>query len=853
MIIARIDNELTPRTPYRRGRSFKGLLSYLFNGARHEPHPERVLHAETVNIWSDLRDAAHEMASTWEARFRLMQAEGLLPKNGADNKAPVYHFVISWRADEDPPDPKGMADHAKQLLQLLGLGEHEAVLVVHGDTANPHIHVIANTVHPITGRTASLRFDKRIMQDYAARYEDLRERIVCKARFRDRGAEGQPRNRRVNRPRWTREADAVREAKSTLLPSVVLEQLTRNASTFTPAQLARAITAATVTPREFTALMAALMASPDLIRLEDDDKHIRYSTRTQKETEDRLADAAVGLAGDIGHPVTTSALATALSSFSGTDQAGTRAALQHLLDERGLSIVVGYAGAGKSTLLRTAANAWNKSGYRMRGLALAGRAAEGLEADAGISSGTIAAFLLALDNGTTTLSKRDVLVIDEAGMVGSRQLERVLSSARSAGAKVVLVGDPEQLQAIEAGGPFRYLVETFDHARLSTVWRQRTEWMRTATRQLAEGATEAAFTAYERNGSVRSHGTSDEAINAILDEWQEGRDAGMSQLILTATNADARAINSAARERLKALGVLGRDHGFELADESLSLAVGDRILFRKNDRTLKVKNGTTGIVTAIDGGNIVVAIDGTPPRAIRVDLATYPHVTHGYAVTIHKSQGATVDRAFILASPLMDRHSAYVALSRHRTEVALHWSEDRFADRAAVVRRLSRARLKDVTLDYEEALALSASAIIKAARNKTASEIGSWARLYDTQRRERAHYESIGPLRRAFWLATNAHRLIRARATTLDALHAKERRDLAAALKQARNKPKNRRGPRVSASEVLMGRKNSSRATQQARPSTEDILMGTATTSSSRDQTARRPRGRRDPLGPTLH
>jgi hypothetical protein len=183
MIVARIDNQITPRTPFRRGRSFKGALAYLLLGARDAADPGRVLHAETLNILSDLECAAHEMATTWEGRFRLMAAAGLTPANGSSNTAPVYHLVLSWRADEDPPAPPEMADLGKQLLQLLGLGEHEAVLVAHGDTANPHLHIIANTVHPITGRTAPLGYDKRIMQGFAARYEELRGKVVCEGRF----------------------------------------------------------------------------------------------------------------------------------------------------------------------------------------------------------------------------------------------------------------------------------------------------------------------------------------------------------------------------------------------------------------------------------------------------------------------------------------------------------------------------------------------------------------------------------------------------------------------------------------------------------------------------------------------
>ena len=796
MIVARVDNDISARTPYQRGRSFKGALNYLLHGHKDTArNPTRVVYAETVNIWSDIRDAAHEMAETWANRFLLMQYHGHRKGGGRDNHAPVYRFVISWSRDEDAPSPEEMAAHARQILHLIGLGEHEAVLVVHGDTDNPHIHVVANTVHPVTGRTARINFDKAAMQRYAARYEELNGNVVCKGRVRPdardafnaaSGVSGS--GRRLNRRQWEREQAHLIEARRAALPSLILEELTRHHSTFTSAEIARAVTDATSTPAEFAQISALVLASPELIKLEAPSGDTRYTTRAQKAAEERLAENAGRLAGTIRHKVSPAALVTALRTFAGPDQEATIAALAHLLDERGLSVIVGYAGAGKSTLLKSAADAWKASGYTVRGLALAGRAAEGLEADADIEAGTIAAFLMALDRGAVSLSARDVIVIDEAGMVGSRQLDRVLHAIREAGAKAVLVGDPEQLQAIDAGGAFRYLVDHYDHMRLSKIWRQQADWMKAATVSLAEGRTRGALEAYDAHGMVQGHADKAEAITSILDQWQAGRDRGGTQIILTATNADAAEINRAARERLKAAGALAIDHEFMTADGPMMFAAGDRVLFRKNDRRLAVKNGTSGTVVDIGHGIITVAIDGRPPRIIKVDPAVYAHIGHGYAVTIHKAQGATVDRAFVLASRYMDRHAAYVALSRHRDRVSFHWTRDQFADWQAVTRTLGRARLKDTTLDYKTVIRQGIEQIIATAgtSESTATQTALWAQLYDRQRGEAAAYATMSAVRRAFWLAANLGRFAKAGVVTLAKLHERERRRLAADLQSAR-------------------------------------------------------------------
>jgi len=160
---------------------------------------------------------------------------------------------------------------------------------------------------------------------------------------------------------------------------------------------------------------------------------------------------------------------------------------------KGLASVVGYAGSGKSAMLGVAREAWERQGYQVRGAALSGIAAEGLEGGSGIASRTIASMEYQWEQGRELLGPRDVLVIDEAGMIGTRQMERVLSEAERAGAKVILVGDAEQLQAIEAGAAFRALAERHGAAEINEVRRQHEDWQRDATRALATGRTGEAI------------------------------------------------------------------------------------------------------------------------------------------------------------------------------------------------------------------------------------------------------------------------------------------------------------------------------------------------------------------------
>ncbi len=144
--------------------------------------------------------------------------------------------------------------------------------------------------------------------------------------------------------------------------------------------------------------------------------------------------------------------------------------------------MVGYAGSGKSAMLGIAREAWEAEGYTVRGAALSGIAAENLASGSGIAARTLASLEHQWGQGRDVLTARDVLVIDEAGMIGSRQMERVLGAAKDAGAKVVLVGDPEQLQAIEAGAAFRSIAERHGAVEITEIRRQHLDWQRDATR-----------------------------------------------------------------------------------------------------------------------------------------------------------------------------------------------------------------------------------------------------------------------------------------------------------------------------------------------------------------------------------
>ncbi|MBI1365245.1 MAG: Ti-type conjugative transfer relaxase TraA [Alphaproteobacteria bacterium] len=490
-------------------------------------------------------------------------------------------------------------------------------------------------------------------------------------------------------------------------PSVAFDAITHQQSTFTRRDMAMFAHRHSDGIEQFNTVMCALRGAPDLVELGKDERgEDRFTTRDMIETEQRLHRAAERMAERERHEVDDKDRETALARAEarGLVLSGEQAeALTHVTDGRDLGVVVGYAGTGKSAMLGVAREAWEAAGYEVRGVALSGIAAENLESGSGIASRTIASLEHGWGQGRDLLTSRDVLVIDEAGMVGTRQLERVLSHAAEAGAKVVLVGDPQQLQSIEAGAAFRSIFERHGGAEIGEVRRQREDWQRDATRDLATGRTGDAIHAYDAYGMVHAAATREQARDDLIDRWDRDRQASphKSRIILTHTNAEVRTINEAARERLRAAGDLGDDVRIMVERGERSFASGDRVMFLRNERGLGVKNGTLGTVVEVGERSMTVRTDDG--RNVSFDLKDYDRIDHGYAATIHKAQGMTVDRTHVLATPGLDAHGSYVALSRHRDDMDLHYGHDDFADQDRLIRTLSRDRAKDMASDYERA------------------------------------------------------------------------------------------------------------------------------------------------------
>ncbi|QRF54567.1 Ti-type conjugative transfer relaxase TraA (plasmid) [Rhizobium rosettiformans] len=493
-------------------------------------------------------------------------------------------------------------------------------------------------------------------------------------------------------------------------PRIVLDLVTREKSVFDERDIAKILHRYVDDAARFQGLMTRIIQHPDILRLDQERidftsgmrRPARVTTRQMIRLEARMASRANWLSEKSAFDVGRARLEKALSHFPRLSDEQ-KAAISHVTAASRIALVIGRAGAGKTTMMKAAREVWEAAGYQVVGAALAGKAAEGLEKEAGIASRTLSSWELRWDRGRNLLDEKTIMVLDEAGMVSSKQMALLLEQATLRGAKLVLIGDPEQLQPIEAGAAFRAIADRIGYAELETIYRQYEPWMREASLDLAHGHVENAVSSYVKHGRVMGSETKAEAVRRLIADWERDYDPGCSGLILAHLRRDVRLLNQLARQRLVERGFVEPGHSFKTEEGIRLFAAGDQIVFLKNDASLGVKNGLLAKVVTAGPGFVTAEIGaGEDRRLVRIDERLYRNLDHGYATTIHKSQGATVERVKVLASLSLDRHLTYVAMTRHRQELHVYYGIRSFSKAGGLGRVLSRKNTKETTLDYEE-------------------------------------------------------------------------------------------------------------------------------------------------------
>ncbi len=542
--------------------------------------------------------------------------------------------------------------------------------------------------------------------------------------------------------------------------------------------IARGLPAATVR----RSVERVLGESPEIVRLGSHRGEERYATREMMALEKKLLAVVDTLRADARHKLRETTVESvikkhekAAESFlkrqAGLTDEQRRAIIDEqgrvvrtaLLQGSGVAVITGLPGTGKTHTLKMIREAAGMEGYELVGAAVAGKAARGLEDGSGIKSRSAEALLrrleaTALDEAKhhlrqtaraalkkptykyerVKLTPKSILVIDEAGMVDTAKMLRLLGHAQKAGSKVILVGDPDQIQPIGPGAPLRHLAERVGEAActLTTITRQRDEWQRNAILDIRRGDAEKALNAYAERGLVQVERDRQAAVKALVEQWKKdgGAKKPKDHLIIASQQKDVDRLNRMAQEARRGAGLLtgfrariGRKH-FYLGTPQVRLADGNRLY--EGDRVLFTRNAGPGIVVppkpiarvltarrpreGVNNGDLgtVLRIDEVKKRlTVRFDDQKKPvtisykyyqeDLALGYALTTHKCQGVTCENALVLVGgPMQDREMSFVQASRARGVTRF------FADRLEagpnlekLVGQFGKSRAKDLAHD----------------------------------------------------------------------------------------------------------------------------------------------------------
>ena len=444
-------------------------------------------------------------------------------------------------------------------------------------------------------------------------------------------------------------------------------------------------------------------------------------------------------------------------------------AFEFLASGGDVACIIGRPGVGKSYMLAPVNDFYQAQGCRVLGASLSGKVAKQLQTDAGIESSTIASLTARLLSGRLALTAKDILIIDEAGMVDFANLSFLVNKAREASAKLILVGDPDQLKPIKKGAIFKGIAARIGSFSMIDIKRQRHAGDRNASIALAQGKVQEALSHYHEKKAlfIADSSTDESASDRALDSWQrtiQASDDLKNSIILAHANTTIEDLNQGARALLlkkglldansalfvrekkqettqlacgqritithtdNALGLVGGASGcvvsvskstikIRLQDERIinvpahlkryieptrqhdfSIAAGERVLFKKGDQKIGVKNGDIGSVISIKGAEFTARLDSgeviTVPKR-------YKALDYAYAMTVHKSQGLSVDNTFVCVdTQWWDRALSFVAFTRHKEKLEIFTNSCHYPTVKSLVKQLSKQSLADNVIDY---------------------------------------------------------------------------------------------------------------------------------------------------------
>jgi hypothetical protein len=732
------------------GKSITGAVRYVM-GPGHDPKTGHFLSSDSPSrvAWTGGQSFGFEIDSAARVDVARKIMEFDAQHQASKTKKCVYdcvHIVLAWERGETPTREE-MEEAARSHLKAQGMGNAKAVWVAHNDEDYFHLHIIASKINPATGNAYDLAGSWRKASVWAEQYEREHGGIVnvnresaneLRRAIKERDVEGVLAAMTKRNAHFTADK-LLRDVGKEIHPEIGASDGKKRSVELEKAQFVNAILSHQSVRRlaeklelpepwmSVTGGLAGLsdeqrqaaersydswcarkprqaetFGLADYVQYVQDkwakEEHpreavgLRYTTRSILDAEAHVLNAGNSLKTAHDHGVGEDRRADVLAGKYGTMSAEQVNAFRHCTGEEGLALIDGQAGTGKSFTMAAIRDAYQAEGHRVIGLAFTRKVVGNLARD-GFDATTIHSQLRDLNNGRAQWDEKTVVMVDEAAMVGTRFMAVLAAHARDAGAKLILVGDDRQISSLDHGGMFAELKKRHGAAVLSEVRRQYKADERRASEMMHEGNWDAALAIYQTKGAIHWTRTQVEARAALVERWAAQTAAGRdkSHFVFAYTNQDVDLLNVALRDVRKQRGELEwKDHSIKTAHGRFDFSAGDRVQFTGGDNRRGIVNSTLGTILAIEGTHLAVRLDGPEGKVINFDAANFDKFRHGYAGTVWKGQGDTLDQTYLYHSEHWRSAPSYVALTRHREATSLFVATNTAANLSVLAKQVAR-------------------------------------------------------------------------------------------------------------------------------------------------------------------
>ena len=490
-------------------------------------------------------------------------------------------------------------------------------------------------------------------------------------------------------------------------PQQMLASLTRNQSVFQEKDLDRFLEKH-VEASDHLALKEAIFAKENILSLYDQEtgeKTLYFTTQEVREEELKLLRFADKVNERGGKPISEEIAATVVEQKGLYEEQ--KAAVMHALQPgKGLAIMEGKAGTGKSYTMQAIKEIYEKSGYRVIGLAPTNQVSQDMKKDGFKESYTVHSFLFQHKNNRIPVNSDTIFILDEAAMLPNNAMIEFLHVAKEIKGKAIFFGDDRQLASVERGGMFRTLIDKLGSCELSNVLRQK-GWQKEVSELLAQEKVGEAVKKLSEQGAIHWKKTKEESMASLIKVWADdrSRDQNKSQLILSNRNVDVDALNKAVREiRLEKGEISSKGYQCQTARGKEIFSQGDRVCFTETDKKLGIANGSFGEIKELSEKKCMVQLD--KGDTVSFDPELYHGIKLGYASTIYKSQGKTIDQVYALHDKTTNKRLSYVALTRQSLQLKIFANQEEAKDLITLAKQMSRKdnRVPSLTFTTAEEL-----------------------------------------------------------------------------------------------------------------------------------------------------